>query len=241
MITLVLLPGMDGTGDLFAEFVLALNDDVTPIIVSYPQDHAMGYEELEKYVRDRLPVDQQYVILGESFSGPIAISIASSQPAGLIGLILCCTFTSNPLPLLKPMRHLISALPISSKLTIFIAPFLFGQYSSKMLRRNLQLTLGKVTASTLRKRLRAVFDIEVSMLLERIQIPILYLQAKDDRIVPISALNRICEYAKNLQVVTFRAPHLLLQVIPSKSAETVKTFIDKVSAINAETNNSANP
>lgn len=240
MITLVLLPGMDGTGDLFAEFALALGDEIAPIIIGYPADQPMGYEELEEYIRVHLPVDQPYVILGESFSGPIAISIASSQPAGLIGLILCCTFASNPLPLLNPIRHLISLLPISNKLTIFIAPFLFGQYSSRMLRRNLQQILGKVTAGTLRRRLRAVFDIDVSILLEKIQIPILYLQAEDDRIVPISALNRIYEHAKNLQVVTFSAPHLLLQAIPSKSAEIVKTFIDKVSAINAE-NNSANP
>ena len=111
---LVLLPGVDGTGDLFADFVLAMKDEVRAVIIGYPQKQAMGYEELEEYVKDRLPVNEPFVLLGESFPGPIAISIASSAPAGLIGLILCCTFASNPLPLLKPIKNLIHFLPISN-------------------------------------------------------------------------------------------------------------------------------
>ncbi len=229
MIALVLLPGMDGTGELFAEFVRALQGEVRSIVIRYPENQAMGYEELEKYVRDRLPVDQPFVLLGESFSGPIAISIASAQPAGLIGLILCCTFASNPLPILRPLRSLISVLPISSNLTIFIAPFLLGKFSSSTLRQSLQHALGKVPAFTFRRRIRAVCDIDVSGRLQKIRAPILYLQATEDRIVPVLALKRISEYAKNIQVVTLRAPHLLLQAIPLDAATIVKKFIDEAS------------
>ena len=229
MIALVLLPGMDGTGELFAEFVRALKNEVTSIIIRYPENQAMGYEELEGYVRDRLPVGQPFVLLGESFSGPIAISIASSQPAGLIGLILCCTFASNPLPMLRPLRSLISVLPISSKLTMFIAPFLLGNFSSSALRQSLQRALSKVPASTFRRRIRAVFDIDVSDQLKKIRAPILYLQAADDRIVPVLALKKIRECAMNLKVVTLRAPHLLLQAVPVEAATIVKKFIDEAS------------
>lgn len=225
---LVLLPGVDGTGDLFADFVLAMKDEVRAVIIGYPQKQAMGYEELEEYVKDRLPVNEPFVLLGESFSGPIAISIASSAPAGLIGLILCCTFARNPLPLLKPIKNLIHFLPISNKLTMFVAPFLMGEFSTKSLRKILAQTLGKVSSCTLRRRMHAVFDIDVSKKLEKIQIPILYIQAEDDRIVPVSALKKICEYAKKLKIVKLRAPHLLLQTVPLEAATAVKIFIQEI-------------
>lgn len=44
---LVLLPGMDGTGQLFSPLVSALGPDVETIIVRYPCDIPLSYEELE--------------------------------------------------------------------------------------------------------------------------------------------------------------------------------------------------
>ena len=87
---LVLIPGLDGTGDLFAPFVAALGEVDTQVI-SYPPDRAMDYAEHEAHVRSLLPREGEYVLLAESFSGPVGIAIAASNPAGLRGLILCCS------------------------------------------------------------------------------------------------------------------------------------------------------
>ena len=76
----VLLPGLDGTGKLFAELVKSLDPGVSAIVVAYPRDQPMGYEELDTLVMsvlNKLPPDQRYVLLGESFSGPLAIRIAA--------------------------------------------------------------------------------------------------------------------------------------------------------------------
>jgi pimeloyl-[acyl-carrier protein] methyl ester esterase len=78
MTALVLLPGMDGTGALRSEFVTALAPAIQSIVVSYPAERALGYIELEAVVRSKLPSDRSYVLLGESFSGPIAIAIAAN-------------------------------------------------------------------------------------------------------------------------------------------------------------------
>jgi pimeloyl-[acyl-carrier protein] methyl ester esterase len=244
MIAVVLLPGMDGTGDLFAEFARYLQEEVTPIIVKYPENRPLGYDELETHVRRFLPTDGPFVLLGESFSGPIAISISSSPPPGLIGLVLCCTFASTPHPWLRPLSGLINAMPISSKLTRLIAPLLFGRFSSNALLQSLQRALSKVPASTLRSRMRAVLDIDVSEKLNKIQTPILYLQAANDRIIPESSLSRIRKHAMDLMVVSLQAPHLLLQVIPSEAATIIKKFtLDAVvtfnTAVNAETQHAA--
>jgi pimeloyl-[acyl-carrier protein] methyl ester esterase len=51
---LVFLPGIDGRGLLFADFVAALAREVEPTIVAYPPDRALGYAELEGMVRASL-------------------------------------------------------------------------------------------------------------------------------------------------------------------------------------------
>jgi len=94
MTILVLLPGLDGTGELFAPFVGALTGIDTRVI-AYPADRAMDYPEHEGFVRDKLPRDEDYFLLAESFSGPIGISIAATAPPRLRGLILCGTFASR--------------------------------------------------------------------------------------------------------------------------------------------------
>jgi len=85
--TLILLPGLDGTGKLFSGFVRALGADIDAQIVSYPVDQPLGYAELETLVRATLPADRRFVVLGESFSGPIAIQIGANPPAGLAGAV----------------------------------------------------------------------------------------------------------------------------------------------------------
>lgn len=43
---LILLPGLDGSGVLFAPLLRHLPPDVEPVVVRYPPDRALGYEEL---------------------------------------------------------------------------------------------------------------------------------------------------------------------------------------------------
>src|ERR1700747_688914 len=111
MITLALLPGMDGTGVFFDDFVTALGSEFKPVVVAYPNAPSLGYSELETLARAALPRDEPFLLLGESFSGPIAISVAASNSRGLLGLILCCTFARNPHPLLPLVCATLRPLP----------------------------------------------------------------------------------------------------------------------------------
>ena len=94
---LILLPGLDGTGILFADFVKAIDPCVDCLVLSYPKDQPMGYGDLDALVARSLPLSRPYVLLGESFAGPLALRIAARAPVGLVALILCVTFAKNPI------------------------------------------------------------------------------------------------------------------------------------------------
>ncbi|MGO4780317.1 alpha/beta hydrolase, partial [Lysobacter sp. 2RAB21] len=67
----IVLPGMDGTGALLDDFIAAMAPRFATSVIAYPRDRALGYDELVVFARSRLPLDAPYLLLGESFSGPI--------------------------------------------------------------------------------------------------------------------------------------------------------------------------
>ena len=85
--TLVLLPGLDGTGEQFAPLLRELPSTIAPVTVRYPVDRALGYEELLPLALEQLPADCPFVLVGESFSGPLAIRLAAQRPPGLRALV----------------------------------------------------------------------------------------------------------------------------------------------------------
>ena len=95
-VCVVLLPGLDGTGVLFRPFLQACPEHVTPVVIDFPRDERLDYAELEQHVVDRLPTADRTVIVGESFSGPLALRVAARRPAGLIGVVLCASFVRPP-------------------------------------------------------------------------------------------------------------------------------------------------
>jgi hypothetical protein len=76
---LVLLPGLDGTGTLFKPFQNAIGPDCPTRVIAYPPNRVLGYPELVALVRPQLPVDEPYVLLGESLSDPITLRIATER------------------------------------------------------------------------------------------------------------------------------------------------------------------
>jgi pimeloyl-[acyl-carrier protein] methyl ester esterase len=93
---LLLLPGMDGTGELFSEFVRLLPDWIEPRVMSYPSGQRLSYEQLLPVLRTALPSDKPFVILAESFSTPLAVRLAAETPKGLRALVLCAGFICPP-------------------------------------------------------------------------------------------------------------------------------------------------
>jgi len=230
MITLVLLPGMDGTGDLFAPFISALGSDFTVITVRYPTVGSQDYTALRDIAQSALPSGRPFVLLGESFSGPVAVSLAASEPAGLVGLIMCCSFVRNPRPLFNGLHSLVQLLPVKWIPVTLMSRVSFGRFATKQLCSALIQALARVSPSALRTRMRAVLKVDVSSELKRIRVPALYLRASEDRIVPPSAAELFSRSVPRSRIVDLEAPHFLLQAIPSKAASVVREFLREITS-----------
>lgn len=225
---LVLLPGMDGTGELFENLLAELLPEIKTVVVRYPTASVLNYEELTALADMQIPKNFPYVLLGESFSGPIAIALAASANEQLKGVILCCTFAINPRPLLSKWSFLVPAISITDKLLSVISKLLMSSFNNDKVYEQLKAVLPKVSPETMRARLDAVIGVNYLAELAKINVPILYLKGKQDHLVPSSASKTIVKFAKNVSLVELDAPHLLLQIAAKKAASAISGFLQKL-------------
>ena len=227
MTTLVLLPGMDGTGQLFQPFIRELPVDWPVVVVSYPADARQGYEALTSLVRAALPPDRPLVLLGESFSGPVAIQLASELGPRVRALILCCTFARNPRPGLSWLGGLMGGLPSPAAMPAAVSSLvMLGRQASAESRGLLAQALSALPAAVLRARLKAVMKVDVIQQLMQVRAPVLYLQARQDLLVPRDVAAGLQRALPSLQVVGLEGPHGLLQAAPKAAAAAVRSFLE---------------
>lgn len=219
---IVLLPGSDGTGVLFEPFIRATSLEC--IRVKYPTGEALGYPSLTEIASEYLPTDRPFVLLGESFSGPIAINLAASRPQGLAGLILSASFARCPYPALAWTARFSHLFPVRLP-TALLAQVLMGVYATPELERSLRHAIGLVDPQVMRTRMKAVLKVNSIPDLKRVKVPALYLRATEDRVIPKRMAEDFVSHVTAGEVVDIRAPHFLLQCRPGAAAETIGRFV----------------
>jgi pimeloyl-ACP methyl ester carboxylesterase len=209
---LLLLPGLDGTGSLFAPFLSALPPRFEAEVARYAFDET-SYETLCERVR--LP-DGDFVIVAESFSGPLGVMVAAAC-ARVTALVLVATFARNPTPLtlLGPLLNVLPSPPprLAEAMMTNGAPL-----------PALASVLREVPRQTLVRRLEAVRTCDVSDALRGLTIPRLLLRPERDRLVPRNAFDHL-ERAGVPGVPIAEAPHLVLQTAPMACARVLETFV----------------
>jgi pimeloyl-ACP methyl ester carboxylesterase len=216
---------MDGTGLLFQPWIAAKPEGVEVRVIDFPVDAALGYEELLPLVRARLPQDRPYVLLAESFSGPLGLMLAAEAPPNLRGLVLCCTFAGNPLPWLAWSRPFVPLAGSPALLAHLGHRALFGRFGNRQTKAALSDALRRVHPAALRARMRAVLGVDVTPLLPQVAVPVLYLTAKKDRVVPPSASRHLAAALPQMRVAHVAAPHMLLQAMPCEAWSAIGAFM----------------
>lgn len=227
--TLVLLPGLDGTGVLLRPLLEQLPADVQTVVVSYPPDRPLAYAELLPIVLAALPGSSPFVILGESFSGPLALMAAATRPAGLRGVILCASFIERPIrwappwlaPFVRPLLFRLYPVVKAIKATI-------GGYSTPALRALTAEALAELRPEVLACRVRSVLRVDVTRELAASPVPILYLRGERDIVVGRHNLEAIRAVVPPVEVARISSPHMILQIAPAEAAASIAKFLASV-------------
>lgn len=239
-ITLVLLPGLEGSGKLFANLLPELPEKYKVIVIAYPQQQFLSYSQLTLWLNDIVPKNEKFVVLGESFGSELAVKFAAKHPPNLAGIILCVGFISNPvrswgiLPRLLANRFFFQFQPPD-----FIAEyFLAGPHAPKSLLEAVRQARRSVSPSVLAKRAQATIRCNAREEIRQIDIPMLYLQGTEDHLVDKSSLDEIKRLQPQTISVSIPAPHLLLQRQPRMAAGAITRFLETEILHNPERTNS---
>ena len=212
---LVLLPGLNGTDDFLADFSSELDGFELDIIV-YPPE-LTDYDAIFSVVQKRLP-KEDFVIVAESFSGPVAGRIADIHPTNLCGVIFVASFLTRPRRLPAFAASFLKVLPIRSGIGLWVADrFTMGRWSQSEFTSSFRSVLSHLPKSTIVKRLKAVQRLPRTSSAH--SYPHLYLRPSKDRLIPLRQL----ENFTNVELI--EGPHFLLQARPKQAALAVRTFV----------------
>lgn len=208
---------MDGTGKLFTPLCSFLPASTT--VVPLPQSGSQTYEFLAAHVATQLP-EEDFIIVAESFSGPIAALLTEKHIDNLRGIVFIATFLSCPKPALVslakylPLKLLLS-IPFSEALIsrYLLAGFNFSTFSS---------TLKEVPSSILRNRLRSIQSLKMKKISS--DMPSIYISAKDDILVSTRQIGLFRKRFPNLIVEHIQGTHFLSQSNPEACSEIIRKF-----------------
>ncbi len=159
---LVLLPGLDGTGILFQPLVESLPAGIEPVVIPFPPTEPLDYPDLARFVAPRLPQSAPFVLLGESYAGPLALQLAAEGAPGIVGVVLCASFVSNPTLVPSSFRHLAGPWLYRFTPAFIQAKALLGGYSSPELRQLLLSAHGIVSARVMTQRIRSILSVDAT-------------------------------------------------------------------------------
>ena len=223
-IAILLLPGMDGSGLLLTGLVERLAQHRPVRVISYPNSEPLTYDELTTFVIERTP-DSQFVILGESFSGPIAIEVAATEPR-VAGLILASSFARHPMPtMFVPLAQIIDLRWVPARI---VEAALLGSARKPDLTESLGRVLAMLPREVIRARVSEVLRVDKRNRLRAVTCPMLCLYGRFDRLVRKKHLDEITSSHPKCEVRMFDAPHMLLETHEAEAATAINHFCDQL-------------
>jgi len=225
----ILLPGMDGTGILFKPFIDALSSNVDAQVISYPADIKLSYQELVDFVMSQLP-KEDFILVGESFSGPIAYQVALHKPENLQSVVFVATFLGAPRKnFLNFSRFIPANLLLKMPIPYFFSKYyLFGSGVGEEIIELFNKTIKVVSPGVLSFRLDEMSKLDENQ--EPCDTKAVYIQATDDKLVPDTCVEAYKKLCINLNVFRIEGTHFLLQTNPLACAEILENEIRLISS-----------
>jgi pimeloyl-[acyl-carrier protein] methyl ester esterase len=226
-IRLLLLPGMDGTGRLFAALLSCLPNWIQPEVMQYPTDQPQSYSELLSTIRSTASKSEPFALLAESFSTPLAARLAAEAAANLKALILCAGFVTSPLSKYGG-AFLSSVAAVLFRLRLpkwVIRKLLVGMDAPRELIQNVHDVIQSVSPKVLSTRLQEVLNCDETTRVSHIQCPILYIQADQDYLVRDYCFEAFRQLNASITLARLNGPHLIAQRHPRAVALEIEKFL----------------
>jgi len=218
-----MLPGLHGTTQLYREALTLDWGGMATTAIPLPEHGPQDYETLAAVLAPTLP-PTNLVLLAESFSTPLAMLLAATGGTRVKALVLVAGFCANPQPSglgLLPLQPVFSFTPPS----FLLKQFLSGEDAPRELLETLGNVIGRTPGATLAKRARVALALRESDCPDLRELPVLLLQARQDRVIPWDAQSQLERHFPDATCHWIDGPHLLLQTRTQECRDAVLDFL----------------
>lgn len=222
----VVLPGLDGSVALREGFVRAAPTGCGVEVTEYPS-HLARYDDLADHMRPYLR-ERADVLVAESFSGPLAVRLAADGRHDIGAVVLIASFVSTPRRLPGGAAALTRCVPSQHEaFARAAAPMLIGRERAGTFAPELAEAMRTVEPRVVAARIGQVLQADERSALRRLDLPVLYLRASDDHMVPPRAAEVVRRHARDVRVVTIEGPHFLAQAAPKACWAEIEQFLQR--------------
>lgn len=197
-------------------------------VLSLPKEGPQDYDTLVAILGSQLP-EGPLVLVGESFSGPIAMKLALRERGRIEALVIVGGFCASPAPsglALLPLRPLFMLPPPA----MLLRKYLVGEDASDEKVHALTEAIHGIPAATLSERAQVILTLKEDDCPSFETLPILLIQAHHDALLAWDVQSRLERHFPEAEAVWIESPHLLLFMNPDACRAAVVDFLNRVPA-----------
>ena len=223
---LILLPGLDGTGILFANLIRLLEEEFQITRISYPSSSRCCLDDLAQMAEDKVPDPQNSIILAESFSGLVALMLLEKLSVHPRGIIFGMCFVEPPF---KVLLRVVSHLPIGSIPWAHIPERVYKKICLRKCAtsdqtKNLRKVFSMLTPRVIAHRLKLILTFRAPQKSQNWRVPCVYIQATQDYLVPDKAAFWFSQNFEEFSLKKIPGPHFLMQSHAEQCAKFILDF-----------------
>ncbi len=223
----IIFPGMHGTEGLLTDFCLLSPERFLVVLKNLPLNILNGYGSIANGIAETLPAKDKLLLIAESFSGPIAVKMASGYPDKIWGVVLVASFID------PPVTSLIQRLPwkllFSWPLPEIICRWLLlSNEASRRDVRKIQKSLSQIPPEVMANRLDLILGVDETESLKNVRCPLLYIQPTKDKLVPDRCWQTIKRIKPDAKCVSIDGPHFILQRNPKEAWRHIEEFVKSI-------------
>ncbi|MGO2129445.1 MAG: alpha/beta fold hydrolase [Pseudoalteromonas prydzensis] len=225
----ILLPGLDGTGLLFAKLTENFPECLETEVISYESLEGITYAEQGAELAKRFE-DTDIYIVAESYSGRVAYEIYKLLGSRVKGIVFLASFISAPCLLSK----LAGLLPVSFLSVNFLSNKLLYLFGFSLMGGQTLVYPVFASLQTANKRKLKLRLCNIAGLSKQQQVlacPVIYIRPSRDLLISASAVKYLASMCSSFSQVEIEGGHFIAQSNPVACAKVICNAFNVASAL----------